>query len=98
MEAYEIYKAADALNDEIWPRPAMESDLAEGINELKQDIFNTMASQRAKWITNKDLTLAQFEAEWDTYVSTMENRLQIGKYVKLHQDAYDDFQESLGKK
>ena len=96
MEAYEMYKAAGALNDEIWPRPAMDSETAEGINELKQDIFNTMSSQRAKWVTNKSLTKAQFETEWNAYVDTMKNQLHIDRYVDLHQDAYDAFQAQFG--
>ena len=90
--AYEMYKAAGALNTEIWPRPSMTDEVAAGINELKQDIFNTMATKRAAWITGK----ANIDAEWDAYIADMK-AMKIDKYVELHQEAYNTYLAGIGK-
>lgn len=87
---YDAYKAAGALNDEIWPRPLMEGDVSSQISELRTDIFMLVATKRAAWIDGS----ADIDAEWDQYIADME-KMNLDEFIELNQGAYDTYLEGI---
>lgn len=86
IEAFELYKAAGILNDEIWPRPYFAAEDMNRLNELRTDIFNTVAEKKAAWVAGE----GDIDAEWDQYVADLE-AMGLNEFVDILQKTYDGF-------
>lgn len=82
--AYDDY--SDYLNDEVWPRPYLASDVSGRISELRTDIFSTVKEKKAAWITGT----ADINAEWDAYCESL-NQMNVDELITLMQAAYDNY-------
>ena len=85
-EAFVMYKNADILNDEIWPRPYFAAEDMTRLNELRTDIFNTVADKKASWIAGD----GDIDAEWDQYLKDLE-AMGVDEFVQILQKTYDGF-------
>ncbi len=81
---YEVYK--DYMTNEYWPRPYFAEEDTTRINELRTDIFNTVAEKKAAWVTgNSDI-----DADWDSYLKSL-NSMGLEEFVQILQKTYDNF-------
>lgn len=88
QDNYELYESV--LNTELWPRPYIKEEVSTRLTELRTDIFNTLNSKKAEWITGA----ADIDADWDAYLESM-NKMGVEEFTALMQEAYDTFQANL---
>lgn len=86
--AYDLYEKY--LNDEVWPRPYLESEQVSRAGQLRTDIFNTVSQMKAKWITGE----ADIDATYDQFKSDLE-KMGIEEFVSIYQSAYDAFNAAM---
>lgn len=83
-EAVDLYRPY--LNDEIWPRPYLASEVASRQAEMRTDIFNTIKTNKAAWITGE----RDIEADWESFKNEMK-KMGIDEFLRLMQEAYDNY-------
>lgn len=83
-KTFELYRPY--LNTEIWPRPYLINDVSTRISELRTDIFSTINTKKAEWITGK----SDIEADWKAYCENLE-KIGVDELVSLMQSAYDNY-------
>ena len=85
-ESFVMYKNANILNDEIWPRPYFAAEDMGRLNELRTDLFNTVAEKKASWIAGN----GDIDAEWDAYIASLKT-MGLDEFVQILQKTYDNF-------
>ena len=91
--AWNIYKDAGVLNEEVWPRPYYSNEDASTLYRITTDIFYQVDSYRARWITGE----GNIDAEWDEYIKKLEG-LGLEDMVRIYQSGYDSYLEILDSK
>ena len=87
---YDTYKSAGILNKNIWPRPYFDTDDATRIAELRTDIFNIVATNRAKWGSGQ----GDINAEWNGFIESL-NKAGVEEFVGIMQKAYDVYVQGM---
>lgn len=81
----ELDKQMKQYATEAYPNVSFTKDQMNTLATIYADIGAYVATNQAKWVTEGGI-----EAEWDTYISTLE-RMGLSDFLAIMQEAYDNY-------